>query len=167
MVRRAADGIASTATTMATSLDEAVEQLFVGWTPAPPAPDHTSYETSPSAPMHHRIQKPSGNSQRSVAASANGMQTCAGPQLIEPAAAQQKADQKASDGWGEWESPFDSASTSPDSSSQGHNPNAQVAIPAWRADDVGGAQPAQHQHVRSHVSAFHDAELPRLVTSLY
>ena len=51
---------------MATSLDEAVEQLFVGWTPAPPAPDHASYESSPNPCVHHCIHKSSAHSRKSV-----------------------------------------------------------------------------------------------------
>ena len=148
---------------MATSLDEAVEQLFVGWTPAPPASDHTSYGTSPNASLPHHNYKPSAHSKKPT--SANTVQSSAKPQDAEAAAGQSqtsllKKNQGANEGWGEWESPFNSGSTSPDTCSQG--PAAAtpglVGIPAWRAktsghDQAGLAAAPQQQHAKTNHAA--------------
>ena len=146
VVRRAADGIASTATTMATSLDEAVEQLFVGWTPAPPAADHSSYNPSPPTTfLNHHSHNNSQHSSRELSAAAN-------PPPVETAASPPTGEQAANEGWGTWESPFDSGSTSPDTCSQSPN-ETNVAIAAWRAIPLDGAQErhmgSTHDHGRS------------------
>ncbi len=152
MVRKAADGIASTATTMATSLDEAVEQLFVGWTPAPPAPDHASYESSPNPSVRHCIHKPSAHSRKLSAAAAQGIPTSIKAHTVEPSTIHQTADQGACDSWGEWDSPFDSGSTSPETSSQSRNGDAcGDAIPAWHANQMNGAQQQQQHDMRHDV----------------
>ncbi|DBA67588.1 TPA: hypothetical protein ACH3X2_001857 [Trebouxia sp. C0005] len=147
VVRKAADGIASTATTMATSLDEAVEQLFVGWTPAPPAPDHACYESSPNPSVRHCIHKSLAHSQNSSAAAAQGIPTSIKAHTVESSTTHQTVDQGACDSWGEWDSPFDSGSTSPEMSSQSRFGDAcGIAIPAWHADQLNGAQQHDMRH---------------------
>lgn len=97
MVKRAADGIASTATAMATSLDTTVEQLFQGWTPALPASDDLTALRHRS----HRLDKQAA---------------------VKPAQAGQTAGDRAADdaqaahtdGWDDWGSSFGSRSPSPD-----------------------------------------------------
>lgn len=97
VVRRAADGIASTATAMATSLDETVEQLFVGWTPAPPAADHTPPGPNP-LPKH--------NNKRNMRLSEAKRQA--------EAADKENAGHARGDSWDDWGSSFGSRSPSPD-----------------------------------------------------
>ena len=165
MVRKAADGIASTATTMATSLDEAVEQLFVGWTPAPPAADHASYESSPNPSVHHCIHKSSAHSRKLSAAAAQGIPTSINAHTVEPSTTHQTADQGACDSWGEWDSPFDSGSTSPETSSQSRSGDAcGIPTPARHADQMNGAQQQQHSDMRHNVMT--DMARPRSVVVL-
>ena len=169
-MRKAADGIASTATTMATSLDEAVEQLFVGWTPAPPAPDHASYESSSNQSVRHCIHKSSAHSQKNSAAAAQGIPTSIKAHAVEPSTIDQKANQGECDSWGGWDSPFDSGSTSPETSSQSRNGDAcGIAIPAWRANQMNGAQQQQQQqqqHADTRHNVIADKGCPRSVVSL-
>ena len=145
---------------MATSLDEAVEQLFVGWTPAPPASDHHQYNTFCDSSAQHNNRNTSTQTQEPTPTTVKSVQMHAKAQAVKPAATQPETDQACADGWGEWASPFNSGSTSPDACSQSPSVSAQDqhAIPAWRTtllDNVQGQ--AQEQHVGS------DDKLHRLV----
>ncbi len=151
---------------MATSLDEAVEQLFVGWTPAPPAPDHASYESSPDPSVRHCIHKPSAHSRKLSAAAAEGTPTSTKAHTVEPSITHQTAEQGACDSWGEWDSPFDSSSTSPETSNQSRSGDAcGIAIPAWHADQMNGAQ-QQQQHSNMRHNVMTDTARPRSVVIL-
>ena len=115
---------------MATSLDEAMEHFFEGWTPAPPAADHSPFN-NPSYRPHsgHRgsaLHQPSSKMLLSQGQSAA---------LAQKAATTSSQRQGAGDGWEEWESPFHSRSTSPDAENQCPNDHAQLdtGISAWRA----------------------------------
>lgn len=117
---------------MATSLDEAMEHFFDGWTPAPPAPDHDSFHCSSySQHLRHRV-----SAQRQSKGSTN-LPPAQAAQAEEEAAApsSQKAGTGSGDGWDEWESPFQSRSNSPDVENQSPNDpgQADTGIAAWRA----------------------------------
>lgn len=117
ILSKAASGIASTTTTMATTLDEAMENFFEGWTPAPPAADHTPFHSS-----YHRYQSHSTAAHQST-----------GKMHEEAAAAPSSQKHGVNDDWEEWESPFHSKSASPNMENQ--NPNdsdqARTGISAW------------------------------------
>lgn len=123
ILSKAASGIASTTTTMATTLDEAMENFFEGWTPAPPAADHTPFHSS-----YHRYQN---HSNPAVHQSTGNMAVSA--QHEEAAAAPSNQKQGRSADWEEWESPFHSKSASPNVENQNPNDSGQAGtgISAW------------------------------------
>ena len=133
MLSKAASGIASTTTTMATTLDEAMENFFEGWTPAPPAADHTPFHSS----SYYRYQ----NHSNSAAHWSTGKRALSGVQSAHHAevAAQSNQNKGANDDWDEWESPFQSKSCSPNIENE--NPNdsrrAGSGISAWHAHSPG------------------------------
>lgn len=129
LLSKAASGIASTTTTMATSLDEAMENFFEGWTPAPPAADHTPFHSS----SYHRYRHHSSSAAHqspckvslSVVQSAHREEACA----------QSKQQQGVTDDWPDWESPFESRSISPNMENQNPNDSKQAGsgILAWHS----------------------------------
>ena len=162
VVRRAADGLASTATTMATSLDEAVEQLFVGWTPAPPAPDHVSYDNS--ADRHfHRKRPLTAKDKSAQSASPQAEATPSGKLNFDAQPADRQA---AGTEWEDWESPFGSSSASPEACSGPRTDRIQspAAASAQHPDPVACAQdtaqlsaaPERQNMVKSAHADLHD-----------
>lgn len=129
MLSKAASGIASTTTTMATSLDEAMENFFEGWTPAPPAADHTSYHCSP----YHRYQHHSNTAAHQLPCKVAALDVRSAHH--EEDSAQSNQEQGANDDWEEWDSPFQSRSTSPNMENQDPNDSRQTGsgILAWRS----------------------------------
>lgn len=123
ILSKAASGIASTTTTMATTLDEAMENFFEGWTPAPPAADHTSFHSP-----YHRYQ-----SHGSTAASQSTGKMALSARPEEAAALPSNQKHEVNDDWEEWESPFHSKSASPNVENQDPNDNEQAGngISAW------------------------------------
>ena len=123
---------------MATSLDEAVEQLFVGWTPAPPASDHVSYDNS--ADRHfHRKRQLTANDKSAQSASP---QTEAAPSGKLNFDAQSADRQATGNEWEDWESPFGSSAASPEACSGPCTDQAQSAIVA-SAQQVHASASAQ------------------------
>ena len=123
ILSKAASGIASTTTTMATTLDEAMENFFEGWTPAPPAADHSSFHTP-----YHRYQGHSNAAHQS-----KGKLTLSAVHE-EAAAAPSNQKHGVSNDWEEWESPFHSNTASPNMENQNPNDSGQAGtgISAWR-----------------------------------
>ena len=138
VVKRAADGIASTATAMATSLDTTVEQLFEGWTPAPPASDHTP----PLRPHLHKHNK------QTAAKTPQAEQTAESADLDGAHASQ-------TDGWDDWGSSFGSRSPSPDvlPSQPSVFSQQQSSIAAWRAAELCAQQPSEQQQTLAAAAA--------------
>lgn len=134
VVRRAADGIASTATAMATTLDTTVEQLFEGWTPAPPASDHTP-------PLRPQLHK---HNRKAAAQHSQAEQTAESTDVDGGHASQ-------TDGWDDWGSSFGSRSPSPDvlPSQSSAFSQQQSSIAAWRAAESGAQQPSEQQQTHA------------------
>ena len=126
---KAASGIASTTTTMATSLDEAMENFFEGWTPAPPAADHTPFHSSSYHRYRHHSSSASNQSPRKV------LLSDAQSPHHEEAVVHSNRQQEVTDDWEDWESPFQSRSTSPNMENQDPNDSrkARSGILAWHS----------------------------------
>ena len=114
---------------MATSLDEAMETFFEGWTPAPPAADHTPFHSSSYHCYRHHSSPAAHQSPCKV------LMSDAQSAHYEEAAAQSHQQQGVTNDWEDWESPFQSRSTSPNMENQDPNDSKRAgsAILAWHS----------------------------------